>query len=307
MRMVTEDGSSNCIERASKQMPSTSSPSRDLGAAVRLRILVVEDDPGLGRCIGHVVNRCAGDATVVHTVRSAIEELGDVVAWTALILDVSLPDGSGLDILKRVRTSQGAMPALILTGLLDRDVANAAFELRAQYLVKPATTSQLEQFLRLNQSSADDSSCLEGGVRPDLPEDLHKLVLDVLRAAANQDVARDEYSHCLALLARGASGRTLSRGSAVAACADAAGVSRQTLENYVTVTARWSPLALRELLQCHDSNGNVVTMSHLRRLARAPRALRDHITVSILEGAFDLSETMFILNERDPTAPDKSH
>jgi DNA-binding response OmpR family regulator len=285
----------------------TSPPSRYLGAAARLRILVVEDDPGFGRCIARIVDRCAGDATVVHTVRSAIEELGDVVAWTALIADVSLPDGSGLDILKRWRTLQGAVPALILTGLLDRDVANAAFDLRAQYLVKPATTSQLEQFLRLIQSSADDLSCFEGGVRPDLPEDLHKLVLDVLRAAANQDVARDEYSHCLALLARGASGRTISRGSAVAACADAAGVSRQTLENYVTVTARWGPLTLRELLQRRDSNGNAVTLSHLRRLARAPRATREHITVSILEGAFDLSETMLTLNECDPTPPDKSH
>jgi DNA-binding NarL/FixJ family response regulator len=54
-----------------------------------------------------------------------------------LIVDVQLPDGSGLGFLRGARGKPPDVPALILTGLHDNHLASASFELRATYLVKP--------------------------------------------------------------------------------------------------------------------------------------------------------------------------
>jgi DNA-binding NarL/FixJ family response regulator len=62
-------------------------------------------------------------------------------------LDVCLPDGSGLEILRQARDKAVHLPALIITGILDHDVANAAFELGAKYLVKPVEDTYVESFL----------------------------------------------------------------------------------------------------------------------------------------------------------------
>jgi two-component system response regulator DevR len=77
-----------------------------------------------------------------------------------------LPDGSGLDFLRLVRAANPRVPALVLTGVIDHDVANAAFDLRAQYLVKPATPVQIRDFLQLTVANAVRADSL---VEPELP------------------------------------------------------------------------------------------------------------------------------------------
>ena len=46
------------------------------------------------------------------------------------------------------RATAKHQPALIVTGFLDHDVANTAFELGAKYLVKPVATVHIESFFR---------------------------------------------------------------------------------------------------------------------------------------------------------------
>jgi DNA-binding NarL/FixJ family response regulator len=115
-------------------------------SASRARVLVVEDDPTYGRYLQRMIERCGGAGIVVSSVQAATKQLASSVAWTALILDVSLPDGSGLHILRETRRVAPYLPALIVTGLLDHDVANTAFELGAKYLVKPVETAHVESF-----------------------------------------------------------------------------------------------------------------------------------------------------------------
>jgi len=67
--------------------------------------------------------------------------------WTGFVLDVGLPDGSGLDLLADARTKFPATPALVLTGRTEASSINAAFDLNADYVVKPIAEARVRHFL----------------------------------------------------------------------------------------------------------------------------------------------------------------
>ena len=80
-----------------------------------IRALVVEDEieisdhlKDLLRGAGFVVD-CASDGDTGWY-------MGDVNIYDAVVLDVGLPDLSGLDVLKRWRARGRAMPVLVLSG-----------------------------------------------------------------------------------------------------------------------------------------------------------------------------------------------
>src|SRR5262245_37689660 len=79
-----------------------------------MRILVAEDDPSLAegltrslRHSGYAVD-CVGNG---HEADVAL----DANEFDLLILDLGLPKKSGLDVLKRLRSRNSAIPVLILT------------------------------------------------------------------------------------------------------------------------------------------------------------------------------------------------
>ena len=77
-------------------------------------ILLIEDDPQLGRALQQLLT----DSGYVPTWIRTLEE-GDLHLRTqqyeGVLLDLGLPDGSGLDVLKRLRTRNDRTPVLILT------------------------------------------------------------------------------------------------------------------------------------------------------------------------------------------------
>jgi DNA-binding NarL/FixJ family response regulator len=107
------------------------------------RILIVEDDAAMARSLAGIA-KSFGVVTVEPTLRGALAQAAGRVLWSAFIVDLCLPDGSGLDFL---RTRAWDIPTLVLSGYGDHDAINSVFELRAQYLSKPATRVQIAQFL----------------------------------------------------------------------------------------------------------------------------------------------------------------
>lgn len=108
-----------------------------------MRILVVEDDPVLadGLKVGlgllgatlDVVSSCADGRAALAT-----------DAFDALVLDLMLPDGSGLDLLVRLRAAGDLTPVLLLTAL--DDVVDRVRGLDAgadDYLGKPFDLDEL--------------------------------------------------------------------------------------------------------------------------------------------------------------------
>lgn len=113
-----------------------------------MRILIVEDDEILrdGLCTGLGLEGFAADA--VGTVGDADEALV-AVAYDAIVLDVGLPDGSGLDLLRRWRRDSRNVPVLLLTARNATDDRIDGLDSGADdYLGKPFDLDELAARLR---------------------------------------------------------------------------------------------------------------------------------------------------------------
>ncbi len=97
-------------------------------------------------------------------VRTALEFAEDLGGFEAIILDLGLPDGSGLDVARRLRTTGSAIPILVLTA---RDtVADRVMGLDAgadDYLVKPFAYEELAARLRALARRADGTVAVRAG------------------------------------------------------------------------------------------------------------------------------------------------
>lgn len=110
-----------------------------------MRILLVEDDQGLGAAVRDQVAADGHTADWVQNLQDA-RACVDTVAYGLVLLDLMLPDGQGLDFLRhlRARKGGGGIPVIILTArdqITDRIAGlNAGAD---DYLVKPFDLQEL--------------------------------------------------------------------------------------------------------------------------------------------------------------------
>src|SRR5579872_6977652 len=102
------------------------------------RFLVVEDEEEVARLALIPLIRPYGDITLIEDYGPA-ERLIEKGAeeWTGVLMDVRLPGGSGLALLRLARVRWPLVPAMLMTGYNDDKAANTAFDLRADYVIKP--------------------------------------------------------------------------------------------------------------------------------------------------------------------------
>ena len=105
-----------------------------------LRVLLVEDDPGDARLVDILLAEedRSSSFEVTHAGRldEALERL-EQQAFEVILLDLSLPDSSGLETVDRTRTVAPGTPVVVLSGQDDEDVALQALQSGAQeYLIK---------------------------------------------------------------------------------------------------------------------------------------------------------------------------
>ncbi|KPD32061.1 MULTISPECIES: response regulator transcription factor [Thermus] len=106
-------------------------------------VLVVEDDVTVAKLLKVALTRAGYEVFIAGDYASAREALGK--DWAAVVLDINLPGGSGLDLLRYLRRElKRNTPVLVLSGLKqERSVAEAQALGAQEYLTKPFSPGEL--------------------------------------------------------------------------------------------------------------------------------------------------------------------
>ncbi|MGA0534190.1 response regulator [Hansschlegelia sp. KR7-227] len=113
-----------------------------------MRVLVVEDDPVLLDGLKVGLGLAGATCDVVSTCGDAEAALA-TSAFDAVVLDRMLPDGSGLDVLKRLRGKGDRTPVLLLTALDETSDRIDGLDAGADdYLGKPFDLEELAARIR---------------------------------------------------------------------------------------------------------------------------------------------------------------
>ena len=113
---------------------------------VRRHLLVVDDEPHIGLLLRPHLERLGYVVSLARTLAEARRTLqGGDPPLDALLLDLHLPDGSGLDLLHELRaaTATRALPVIVLTAEGEDRILRAAEGLGAALLTKPFSPSKL--------------------------------------------------------------------------------------------------------------------------------------------------------------------
>ncbi|WP_335946726.1 response regulator transcription factor [Salipiger bermudensis] len=113
-----------------------------------MRILIVEDDAVLGDGLSVGLRLSGFSPELVETCADARHAIG-MEGFEAVVLDLMLPDGSGLELLRELRQSGSDMPVLMLTARDGLDDRVTGLDAGADdYLGKPFDLPELSARLR---------------------------------------------------------------------------------------------------------------------------------------------------------------
>ena len=126
-------------------------------------ILIVEDDPHVARAVARLVPS-PDNAVIVNSLAEARGALATGTTFRAAVVDIGLPDGSGLDVVRRLREGPVTVPVLVLTAQLDRALVNDVHELEAEFVCKPDFATNLEAFFERIQEARERSPIDEESV-----------------------------------------------------------------------------------------------------------------------------------------------
>ncbi|MCE9610188.1 MAG: sigma-54 dependent transcriptional regulator [Chthoniobacter sp.] len=117
-------------------------------------ILIIEDEHALAAALAAICRRLGCEVQLCSSGQRALDELarGD---FALAVLDIGLPDMSGLIVLEHIRAHAPQLPALIVTAHANLDNAVAAKKLgAAAYLVKPLDLHEVQETIRQLLSAA---------------------------------------------------------------------------------------------------------------------------------------------------------
>jgi two-component system nitrogen regulation response regulator GlnG len=112
------------------------------------KLLVVDDEPAVIALFEHIFADSEINVVSVATIEAA-EHYIQQAKPAAVMLDVILPDGDGLEAFVRIKKSDPQLPVVIMTGSRDSQTAIQAMQLGAmEYLVKPLDVRSLNKVVR---------------------------------------------------------------------------------------------------------------------------------------------------------------
>jgi DNA-binding response OmpR family regulator len=114
---------------------------------MKFRILVVEDDPASGAALSRMLKNIGYE--VVSATNVAEGMAGLETKPRCIVLDLMLPDGSGIDILRHIRQQGLRVKVAVTTAITDSNVLHDVQDLHADALFrKPLDIPELMSWLR---------------------------------------------------------------------------------------------------------------------------------------------------------------
>jgi two-component system, NtrC family, response regulator AtoC len=112
------------------------------------RVLIVDDDRATSAGMADVVEEWGYEPEVADTVKAGWAAISKLIPDVAIV-DLKLPDGSGLDLLHRIKESFPDVSVIILTGHATVDSAVKALKVGAEdYVTKPVDLPRLQVILK---------------------------------------------------------------------------------------------------------------------------------------------------------------
>lgn len=112
------------------------------------QVWIVDDDAEMNRAIGLMLKMLDCEVLSFQGVRAAVQTLLTGKSPDLLLLDINMPEVSGLDMLEflRRRKEWKALPVIMLSSEAAESLIDKTIEMGADsYLMKPVTIEELEK------------------------------------------------------------------------------------------------------------------------------------------------------------------
>jgi two-component system, NtrC family, response regulator AtoC len=107
------------------------------------RVLVAEDEAPYAMTVARFLRERGHEVTVCPTGKATTKALSEA-EWDVVLLDLKLPDASGIDLLARIRRDNPDLQTIIVTGFANVESAIEAMRLGAfDYMTKPPKFEEL--------------------------------------------------------------------------------------------------------------------------------------------------------------------
>ncbi len=111
------------------------------------RVLIIDDEPR----IVQIVCRClTAEGYRVEGAANGVTGLAKAVAqdYALVLLDLVLPDGGGIEVLRRLREQKPGLSVVVISSSPDRALIEECLQLGATFLAKPFTLGELLAVVR---------------------------------------------------------------------------------------------------------------------------------------------------------------
>jgi len=114
----------------------------------RKLVLVVDDDPGMLKCVQRLLRQHAYEP-IVFSSAQAFKSQTDFERAVCIILDINLNDGSGIKLRHGLKAAGVSVPVIYITGNVSPAVREAALGSGCvAFLTKPFSTQELIEPLK---------------------------------------------------------------------------------------------------------------------------------------------------------------
>lgn len=142
-----------------------------------IRILLLEDDASLIDGLEYALGKNGFDVETVRTVRGAMACLRQSAPYDLLLLDVTLPDGTGFEVCEKLRADGSQLPIIFLTASDEEvNVIRGLDSGADDYITKPfklnELLSRIKALLRRSAGFSQSVFLEANGIKVDLMERL---------------------------------------------------------------------------------------------------------------------------------------